>query len=199
MTLPSSRRIVPLALGAAMLAVVVAAAFAPNTGVASAASNCSYGQCPSSSNSVPIWELATIGAVVVLAALVGLFLLMRRRRSPPSDGAATPSGGPVPPAGASQATSGPGDFPEAAEIGGASAAGASASSYVETPEDVGAPPPTLGAPAAGAAAGGKVEAEPDIDSLMAELDKISGEILKRTPKKPTEPSSDEGTDPAGDS
>ncbi len=27
------------------------------------------------------------------------------------------------------------------------------------------------------------DSEPDIDSLMAELDKISSEILKRTPKK----------------
>jgi hypothetical protein len=33
--------------------------------------------------------------------------------------------------------------------------------------------------AAGAAAGAP---EPDIDSLMAELDKISGEILKKAPK-----------------
>jgi hypothetical protein len=41
--------------------------------------------------------------------------------------------------------------------------------------------------AAGAAAGaGAAEAEPDIDSLMAELDKISGEILKRAPKKGAE-------------
>ncbi|HTW56294.1 MAG TPA: hypothetical protein VMG36_07660 [Thermoplasmata archaeon] len=196
MTLPSARRIVPVALGAAMLAVVVAAAFAPNTGVASAASNCTYGQCPSSSSSVPIWELATIGAVIVLAALVGLFLLMRRRRSPPSDGAAAMAGGPVPPAGASQPSAGPGDFPESPEP----PAGSAAPSYVETPEDVGAPPPTLGAPpVAGAAAGGKPEAEPDIDSLMAELDKISGEILKRTPKKSTEPPADEGSDAAGDS
>ena len=39
-----------------------------------------------------------------------------------------------------------------------------------------APPPPAAAPTAG-------EAEPDIDSLMAELEKISGEILKQKPKK----------------
>jgi hypothetical protein len=195
MTLVPARRIVPLALGAAMLAVVVAAAFAPNAGVAAAASNCTYGQCPSSSNSVPIWELATIGAVVVLVALVGLFLLMRRRRSPPPEGAAMAASGPVPPAGASQSSAGMGEFPETPEP----PMGAASPSYVETPEDIGTPPPTLGGPAAGgAAAAGKAEAEPDIDSLMAELDKISGEILKRTPKKSTEPSPDEGSDGAGD-
>ncbi len=33
-------------------------------------------------------------------------------------------------------------------------------------------------------------AEPDIDSLMAELDRISGEILKRAPKKGTAPATE---------
>ena len=46
----------------------------------------------------------------------------------------------------------------------------------------------------GAAAGAGAESEPDIDSLMAELDKISGEILKRTPKKGAQSAADEDTD-----
>jgi len=50
----------------------------------------------------------------------------------------------------------------------------------------------VAAPAAAATAG---EAEPDIDSLMAELDKISGEILKKPPKKGA---GSQGTDAADD-
>ncbi|HTP54208.1 MAG TPA: hypothetical protein VML94_04480 [Thermoplasmata archaeon] len=172
------RRIVPAALGIAMLAVVVAAAFVPNVGTVQAATNCPYGNCSTPSSSFPTWELASIGAIVVLFLLVGLFVLMRRRRPPASE---APYGGSAaggaPPSGAMEA--GPAaPYPEEP----ASAA------YVETPEDVAAPPPTISAPpavgAAGAGAGAaSAEAEPDIDSLMAELDKISGEILKRTPKK----------------
>jgi len=167
-----ARRIVPIALGLGMLAVVVAAGMTPNTGVVAAASNCSYNQCSSSSSSVPTWEIATIGAVIVLALLAGLFVLMRRRRRPPTAavapaaamGGAPPSGGPAPPNGGTEEA----------------ATGIPAAEYVETPEDVGSAPPTLGAPPGAApAAGAKAEAEPDIDSLMAELDKISGEILKR--------------------
>jgi hypothetical protein len=64
--------------------------------------------------------------------------------------------------------------------------GAPIAAYVETPEDVSAAPPSEAV--AGVAAGGAAAAatEPDIDSLMAELDKISGEILTRgtPPKKP---------------
>jgi hypothetical protein len=75
--------------------------------------------------------------------------------------------------------------------------GIPAAEYVETPEDVGSAPPTLGTPpgAPAAASGAKPEAEPDIDSLMAELDKISGEILKRTPKKAAD---DSGPEPGSE-
>lgn len=195
MTLPTSRRIVPAALGAAMLAVVIAAALAPNTGLAAAQSNCTYGQCPSSSNSVPIWEWATIGAVVVLAALVGLFMLMRRRRGPPPPGGGAVAAGPVPPSGAA----GPSAVPEPFSEAPMPPTPGSPAPYLETDEDVGTAPPTLGTPSsAGGAAAGRSETEPDIDSLMAELDKISGEILKRTPKKSAEPPADEGSNPDGD-
>lgn len=171
-----------------MLAVVVVAALVPNAGTVSAASNCPYGNCPPTSSSFPAWEIASIGAIIVLGLLVGLFVLMRRRRPPPSEGMAAAGGsGGVPPSGATQ--TGPGG-PYTEEN--------TATSYVETPEDVAGPQPNLVGPAVGAAggaaAGAGAESEPDIDSLMAELDKISGEILKRTPKKGSQSAADEDTD-----
>lgn len=162
-----------------MLAIVIAAALVPNVGAVPATSSCSYGQCPSSTG-IATWEIASIGAILVLGLLVGLFVVMRRRRRPPAEGmaAAGPAAGGAPPSGAMQ--EGP-EAPAPEEI--------AAPEYVETPEDVGTPPPTLAAPSA--AAGPSSESEPDIDSLMAELDKISGEILQRTPKKGTSAPPDE--------
>jgi len=156
-----------------MLGTVVAAGLAPTIGAVAAQSNCEYNSCTSgSSTPFPWWIVAAVLAVVVVAALIGLMLLRRRPPSgtsapaawqPPSG--ATGPGGPMPPSAA----------PAAAMVGGTAAAAASRPSYVETAEDVGQIPPAAGTGAAG-------EAEPDIDSLMAELDKISGEILKKAPK-----------------
>ena len=166
------RRIVPAALGTAMLAILVAAALSPNTGAVSAQSNCQYGSCPASSPAFPWWIVAVVVAVVVVALLALLFV-MRARRPPTSGGTLTPWSAGSPPPGASPPSSPP----------------AAAPAYLETAEDVGHAPPAVSVPAAGAAAGGAAagtaaaEGEPDIDSLMAELDKISGEILKRAPKK----------------
>jgi len=185
MTESGRRRIVPLGLGLAMLAVVIAAALVPNAGTVAAAPTTDYGQSPSSSPSIPAWEYASIGAIVVLGLLVGLFVVMRRRRRPPPEswqGPSGPSSG-APPSGAMTSAPSPPPPEEPA-----------AASYVEMPEDVGSPPPALGTPPASAAAGAPSEAEPDIDSLMAELDKISGEILKRTPKKGAPPSSPDDAD-----
>lgn len=190
------RRIVPISLGLAMLAVIAAAALVPNAGAVPAATNCSYGQCPSSSGLSP-WELASIGAVIVLGLLVGLFVLMRRRRRPPAEGMSGGPAGPAsPPSGVMPPTA-PAPPPPG---------GAGADSYVETPDDVGAPPPEMAPPpapvtpaAAAAAAPAAGESEPDIDSLMAELDKISSEILKRTPKKGTTQTSDQESDAGDDS
>jgi hypothetical protein len=59
------------------------------------------------------------------------------------------------------------------------------------------PAPAAAVPAAAAAASAPAageEAEPDIDSLMAELEKISGEILKQKPKKRNGPPSSGDTD-----
>jgi hypothetical protein len=75
---------------------------------------------------------------------------------------------------------------------------AGAASYLETPpppepEPAVSPivPPSPAPAATGSAAAGATaeEAEPDIDSLMAELEKISGEILKQKPKKRNGPPS----------
>jgi len=179
--------IVPAVLGAALLALLVAAGLSPNTGAVAASSNCGiYNNCPSSGPAFPWWVVAVV-VLIVAIALIAALVLMRRRRPP---AAAAPmqawkDTGPVPPPGASPP---PG-------------AGASPA-YLETPEDVGHAPPegaTAGAAAAGAgaagAAGAAAEGEPDIDSLMAELDKISGEILKRAPKKSPD---DEDAEGAGD-
>jgi hypothetical protein len=185
-TTSRGRRIVPLVLGFAMLAVVVAAALSPNVGVVQAQTNSNYNQSPSSG--VPWWEYAAIGGIVAAALVVALAVLFTRRRRPPA--AAPPpmeawQGGPSGPS-APSAPAAPPPPPAAAPA------------YLETPEDVGHAPPAVpvskaAAGAAGGAAAG--EAEPDIDSLMAELDKISGEILKRAPKKgsstPSEPTEDE--------
>jgi hypothetical protein len=123
---------------------------------------------PSSSSSWPwTYTAAIVIGVLVLAIIVALAVLMRRRRphaAPPMQAwqeAPTPSTG----VGPSSPTS----------------------AYLETPEDVGAAP--LGGIPVGAGAAVAVTApatgttEPDIDVLMAELDRISVEILKNPPKK----------------
>lgn len=164
----------PIALGIAMLGVIVAAGLFPNAGTVSAQSSCPYGGCTTSS-AIPTWELVSILVVIAAAAIAAALLLMRRRRAPPAQPPVQAwKGGP--PAGAGPA--GP---------------AAPTAPYIETPEDVGHAPPSVSTPprAAGAAAAGAgvaagtagAEGEPDIDSLMAELDKISGEILKKAPAK----------------
>jgi hypothetical protein len=179
----SRKRIVPVVLGLGMLAVVVAAGLTPNTGVVQAATNSPYSQ-PSSSSLSPYAYLGIAALVIVLGLLLALFLLRRRR--PPAAAAPPPmqtwQEGPAPP-----------------PTGGAPPAAAPA--YLETPEDVTRVPTPI-PPATGAAAtvpaaavpGAAEGAEPDIDSLMAELDKISGEILKRAPKKPPGAKAGEETD-----
>jgi len=184
-------RIVPLALGVAMLAVVLVAGLFPNAGTVQAQSSCPYGGC-STPSTVPVWEYVSILVIVALAAIVALLFVMRRRRPPraaPSAPAAAAGGAPAPLAPWAE---GPPPPPSGAPA-------APAAAYIETPEDVGHPPPTVGptappaaAPPAGAAGG--AEAGSDIDSLMAELDKISTEILKKAPKKGAEPKEGDESD-----
>jgi len=176
----ATSRVVPIALGLAMLGIIIAAALSPNTGAVPAQGYCQYNQCIAGT-SIPWWVVAVI-AIVVVAALGAALFLMRRRRPPsgvrPYAGAAgggAAAGGPAPPGGAAPAQ------PE----------------YLETAEDVGSAPPVPAGAVAGAGAGAasgaaaKGAQEPDIDSLMAELDKISTEILKR-PKTPPEGGGDTG-------
>jgi LPXTG-motif cell wall-anchored protein len=172
-------RIAPLVVGVALLAAVMALSVLPNTGAVSAASNCQYGVCTNSGPSTSTW-LIVLG-VLLLIALALFVLIMRGRQKPqgspqewePGSAASTDgSGGPSP------------EIPQGVAAG--TSLGASAA-YVESPDDVSAPETAAvaGAGAAGAAGAASGE-EPDIDSLMAELDKISGEILTRgtTGKKP---------------
>ncbi len=180
-----------------MLAVVIAAALSPNTGVVQAQTNAQYNQSPSSTVSPYLY--VGIGVAVALAALlVALLLMGRRRRRPPSP--PPPQlwqGGPSAPTTAAAVAPPPPSPPPPSPP-----PPAAHPAYLETPEDVGQAAPTgpiVGTGVgAGAAAGAGAEAEPDIDSLMAELDKISGEILKRAPKKgPGSVPADEGTGAAG--
>jgi len=166
-----------------MLVVVLAAGLFPNAGTVSAqTSSCPYGVCPSSSSAVPAWEYVSILVVVAAAVIIGLLLVLRRRRPPPALQVAPGAAGGVGPSG---------PLPP----------------YLETPEDVGHPPPSV-APPAGAGAAGAAAAPPgveegaDIDALMAELDKISADIIKRSPRKeraakppPEEPGEDEAPPP----
>lgn len=150
-----------------MLAVLILAGLFPNTSAVQAQTNCPYGGCTTTS-SFPTWELVSILVVIAAAAIAtALFLMRRRRQQPPA--ASVPAGQGGPPAGAA---------------GGLAAPAAPTPPYIETPEDVGHAMPTVPVSRTATAAGAAgAEGEPDIDSLMAELDKISGEILKKPPKK----------------
>jgi hypothetical protein len=183
-------RIVPLGFGLGMLALVLGAALAPNTGAVPAQSSCQYGDCIAGTG-IPYWAVAVI-AVLVVAALAAALILLRRRRGPPAAVAPWQGEAPSGPTPGAQGTPTPAPAPKGPTP-----------DYLETPEDVAQPPPAVppgaaaaagAGAAAGAAAGAGAKAaasdEPDIDSLMAELDKISGEILKRQ-KKPAEPKADD--------
>jgi hypothetical protein len=187
---PRTSRIVPIALGLALLVLIVAAGLAPQTGAVPAQSNCQYGQC-APNTSVPWWVFAAI-AILIVALLAVALILLRRRRPPVSP--ITPAEGAVggPTAGAAGTVSPPPSpvppYVEIPEDMGAVAA-ASAPATVPSAVSPAAADVALGAAAAGAGAAVAATAadsdEPDIDSLMAELDKISSEILKR-PKNPVE-------------
>lgn len=181
------RPLVPVLLAGAMLALVIVAAFTPDIGAIPTQTSCSYGVCPSTGTSSTTYLILVLLLLLVIAAIV--LLLIRRRRgggTPPG-----PAGGPM------SEWSGPAE----GEVGAA----AGAAAYTESPEDVGAAPLISELPesdagiagagvAAGAAGAAAAAPEADIDSLMQELDKISGEILKRSSgKKGGPPSVDPST------
>jgi hypothetical protein len=154
------KRIVPIILGSAMLAIVVAAGLSPNSGLVQAQTSPGYYGQPSSSTTAP-WIYLVIAALVILVALLLALILLRRRRPPAmSAPAAQPRGvGSTPPS-----------APPGAAAPLAPVAGAAATEVV----------------AIGGAGAAGVEPEPDLNSLMIELDKITKEILKRVPKKDEE-------------
>jgi hypothetical protein len=176
--LPHRANVVPVVLAVAMIAVVAAAALGPATGTVSAASSCPYGTCSSSGPGLLTWAIGGLIALVILLIAAAL-IFQRRRQKPPTSGVT----------GWDEPTSGGAGGPE-------SPAPAESAPYVETPDDIG----TMGggvAVAGGAAAAGS-EAPGDIDSLMGELDRISGEILKRGPGKKGPPTiGEDETPPSG--
>jgi hypothetical protein len=86
-------RLAPLSLALAMLSAVVLAGLVPVSGVVSASSNCTYGNCPASSP-FPIWAVSAAVVVVLLALILALLMLRRSRRRPPA--AAPPAPGAAP-------------------------------------------------------------------------------------------------------
>ena len=165
------RSVVPVALGLAMLGVLLAGAVAPNTGAVPVDTQCPYGVCPAPTNNLLPWEIA-FAVLVLVAIALALLIILRRRRGGRggAPGPVEPWSGRAPPAGAE------GPQPPSAVDAAVPAAGAAA--YLETPEDFGTPPPTVAGPVVPSPPPAE-GAEADIDSLMQELDKISNEILKR--------------------
>jgi hypothetical protein len=154
-------RMVPLSLALAMLAIIVAAGLTPNANAVQAQSNCTYSQCVASTP-FPIWVVAGAVVAVVIALLAALLLLRRRRREPP----------PPPPV-VEESLGAPPPPPEAGPI-----------APWEGPATL--PPPVAGPIEPGWEEGAPAEPPPakgDIDSLLEELNKISGEMSKTAPKK----------------
>ncbi|MGP8072750.1 MAG: hypothetical protein ACLPZM_06440 [Thermoplasmata archaeon] len=180
------KRAVPLGLGVAMLATLVAAALSPNIGAVPVQAACQYSNCSSGTSSPFPWWIVGVIAVLIVALLAAYLIFGRRR--PPAQGGKGPAAW-EPPAGAAAGGAGAGGATTPTSPAAPSTPEGPAPSYIETPDDIGSGLPEVASAAAvgGAAAGGATgaaagEDEPDIDSLMAELDKISGEILKKAPK-----------------
>ncbi len=189
-TPPQYRRFIVPGLWVGLLAVVVGVGLIPSSAPLPAQSGGQYGQStlfgwPDDTGYIVIGAL--IGVIVAVALLYTL--TRRRRRQPPVAAPGAVAGG-APPPGPGMPPS-MGAAPAMGAAAGAGAVGGAAAAYTEAPEDASIPPSSgyaEGAAVAGAgAAAGK---EQDIDSLLQELDKISGEILHRgTPPKKGEGSS----------
>ena len=200
-------RLLPALFGLAALGALIGGALASTAGPVVAQSNCQYTSCSTTSPGVPAWVWASIAAIVIAALVAALLIFQheRRRRRPPAgptDGSETgPDGSGASVAGAPEATPPPGAAGEALAGSGLGVAGAAvvsstdpgfgaaagAPDYVEGPEDVGGPTAVMATPSpASAAAAGAADAaeEPNIDDLMDELDRISGEILKKDARPP---------------
>jgi uncharacterized membrane protein len=124
-------------------------------------------------------ETAAIGAAAMTAAGAGEEPMWKEEA--PGETPAEPSAGPSTEAPAEYAETPPAPSPTPSAAAPPEPSSAVAASSV---------------PLAAAAALPAEEAEPDIDSLMAELEKISGEILKQKPKKKNGPPSSGASDDA---
>ncbi len=169
-------------LGSAMLLVVLAAALTPNFGTVSAQSSCLYGNCTSGGGSSFPWTELFLGLAVILAALILAMLAIyyRRRKPPAGDDSNVPGG-----AGTAGGGSAPPPSTGTTEIGTSAESGPS---YLEAARFFGTIPPVPGGEASGATAAwagttnyaaGSGGVEADLDSILAEIEKISDEILKR--------------------
>ena len=84
----SRRSWIPVVLAAGMLAFVVAASLAPDTGTVAADSSCPYGNC-NPAPTQPFWHtslgilLLSLLAVAAVVAAAAAILLWRRGRAPP--------------------------------------------------------------------------------------------------------------------
>ncbi len=182
-------RVVPVLLGLAMLAVIIAAALSPNAGLVKAQTNTQYGSGPGPDNTLTYTLIGLLAVIVAVAALLLAVVLRRRRRGGGPTTMSTWQGG-TGPSGPEEPTEGFGP-----EAGVAMAPPTGAAEYYEGTSPP--PPPSGGAgqewveqrppplpPAAGPATAEEIPAgEPDIDRLMAELDQISDDILKKGPGK----------------
>lgn len=182
-TKEKGNRLVPAALGSTMLFVILAAALTPDFGTVAAQSSCPYGNCTSGSGSSFPWISVFVALAVILAAIIlAMIVIYYRRRNPPpphgagSAGAGGSAGGGAPPppatgtSGTEEAASSSPTYAEAARYFGITTPGAEVihargsgdwietSAYTRGPTDVGA----------------------ELDSIMAEIEQISGEILKRS-------------------
>jgi hypothetical protein len=144
---------------------VTDSATSPITQTSAATSAVTVTAPSSSSNSLSIWVYVGIGLALFVLVVATLAVLSRRRRR--HAGATPPihvwQEEPAPPAGSGPIAPIP--------------------AYLETPEDTGRGLPggftvSAGGTAAVATMPPSAEPEPDIDALMAELDRISVDILK---------------------
>ncbi|MFZ1023916.1 MAG: hypothetical protein WAN87_07260 [Thermoplasmata archaeon] len=176
-------KLLPILLGSTMLFVILAAALTPNFGSVAAQSNCPYGNCTSGSGSSFPWISVFVALAVILAAIIlALLVIYYRRRNPPPPQAAGPagvggaggSGSPPPPStgtiGIDEGVSSSPSYAEAARYFGITPAGTQAVQPDASSSWSGNP----GYPE------GRVNVGAELDSILAEIEQISGEILKRS-------------------
>ncbi len=166
-----------------MLLVVVAAALTPNFGTVSAQSSCPYGNCTSGSGSSFPWTELFLALAVILAALILAMLAVYYRRRKPPAGDDRMFREALALREATRLLRLPRERPE---IGSSAEAG---HYHLEPVEFFGTIPPAFREDGTGTTAAwakttsyvvGSGGVESDLDSILAEIDKISGEILKRS-------------------